>query len=267
MKVFRFSIIGASFALLCIAVILLANVTAPNPTGRRYSSEMPVITGSGTEIGISAERILAKDLRVPRNEDPDQRQCICNSPGLRPNVSECRVCYAYSQSIANYRRPDFVSSRYIAESKNRQGLLYGDRATLDQIGDYAVAARAVGVPLWVYVRVDTAVDPEFVRIARSTGGDIVPYFTVPGYADPVNRIAWYMVMVSSLGIVVVGLYWIGTRRVPQRPAPRPRKSTPDSPMSRATYSLDTVESFKESIKDRSRRAIDEEDAREEWDDE
>jgi hypothetical protein len=55
---------------LTACVVLLLNFTAPNPTGRRYSSESPLMTGQGSaqQIGLSAERVLARDLGIARNE-------------------------------------------------------------------------------------------------------------------------------------------------------------------------------------------------------
>ena len=205
MKRSRYGLLVFSITLVGLAVVLLLNVTAANPTGRRYASEPVVVIGNPGEIGLSAERILSTDLSLPRNDDPDQRQCICNSPSYT-NVGQCRVCVAYSQSVANHRRPDFVSPNFIAESKNRLNLLYTDTSLVNQIGDYAVAARALNVPLWVYVRKDTNVEPEYRRIVRETGGDIVPYFVTTGYVDPVDRMAWYMLGIGGIGLVAFGLW-------------------------------------------------------------
>src|SRR5258708_34300875 len=95
MKRLRRTIAVLAFASFAICVLLLLNVTAPNPTGRRYSSEMPLVTGQGTsnDIGTDGERIMAKDLRLPSNNDPDQLQCICPNPSSKA-PSGCRVCIA-----------------------------------------------------------------------------------------------------------------------------------------------------------------------------
>ena len=89
---------------------------------------------------------------------------------------------------SNFRIPDFIAPDFIAESKNTQNLLYSGRE-YDQISDYALAAKLLNRPLWVYTRVDTIVEPKFYEIVHATGGNVVPYFTVPGYVDPVDDAA------------------------------------------------------------------------------
>jgi hypothetical protein len=176
---------------------------------------------------------------------------------------------AYSQSVVNHRRPDFVSPKFIAESKNRQNLLYSDSDIVNQIGDYAIAARALNVPLWVYVRKDTVIEPEYRRIVRATGGGIVPYFVTPGYVDPVDRAAWAMLGVAGVGMVIFSLWAFGANRparattTPQKPpSGKPRViPTDDDPTQRAVDSMDAFESFTRRTKDNLRGKIDEDDAR------
>ncbi|MEL6148362.1 MAG: hypothetical protein AAFV33_02575 [Chloroflexota bacterium] len=265
MRVFRYASLTGALLLAIAAIIVLLNITARNPTGRRYSSEPAMTSGTTQGIGTSGERILAKDLNLPRNEDPDQRQCICNNPQYPvAGVAECRVCYAYSQSIANYRRPDFVSPSFIAESKNRQGLLYSDTQTVNQIGDYAIAARALNVPLWVYVRVDTRVDPEFQRIVRDTGGDVIPYFTTPGYVDPWNVVAWRVLAGSGAVIIIMGLWEAGAVAVSRRRTKPKRGTGNGDSASRAEQRADAAVNFKDQMKDRFQRSIDEDDSRDDF---
>ncbi len=171
LKIVLRGILSVSFLLIIVCIVLLLNFTAPNPTGRRYSSQMPITTGQGNaqQIGLSAELILANDLNLPRNEDQSQRQCAC-SLNFTPNTSDCHVCFAYSEFITTYRRPDFVGSNFIAESKNRQNLLYTYRDQVDQISDYAAVARMLRQPLYVYTRVNTQLDPEFVQLVELNRG-------------------------------------------------------------------------------------------------
>lgn len=260
MLIFRRISVVIAVLVIITSTVLLLNFTAPNPTGRRYSSEMPITTGQGnaTEIGLSAERVLAKDLNLPRNDDPDQRQCICNNPQIARSApgSECRVCMAYSQSIASYRRPDFIGANFIAESKNRLNLLYTHTDQVEQIGDYAVAARALGKPLWIYVRVNTILDPEFYRIVESTGGGVVPYFTVPGYVDPVDNFSRVMLMIGSGWLVLmIGWEWFAYRwasRTPPAPKPAKQQNLADMAARKARAADDHLEKARE----RARRELD-----------
>lgn len=254
-------VIALVVALICI--ILLLNFTAANPTGRRYSSASPTTTGTSNSIGVSGERILANDLGIPRNEQADQRRCICNSPSNRtvaPPVTECRVCTAYAQLTSQFRRPDFMNDNFMGESKNSQGLLYTGRET-DQIGDYAIAARAMNIPLWVYTRVDTRVDPEFRNMVESTGGGIVPYFTAPGYVDPVDRAARIGLGVSAVVLILmIGWEWASRREprtvnVPNKPK-RPPKG-PKDPLSK----MDDIMDGASKLKDNAQRQVDIEDSR------
>ncbi len=244
-------------ALLCFipSVILLLNITAPNPTGRRTSSASPLVTGqgSGSMIGQSAEVILARDLRLPNNNDFNQRQCLCQNANAI-DKRECNVCLPVENLNSLYRIPDFISERFIAESKNRQDLAYSGRE-VDQISDYVVAARALNIPLWVYVRVDTPVAPEFTRLVQSSGGDVVYYFTVPGYVDPVDDLAgkgmWAgMAVLGGLAL----LKWGSRRRLPHLVRPR----HPNDPLSKAVTSLNTAQDFARRRQARLRREMDEE---------
>lgn len=237
-----------------VSLILLLNFTAPNPTGRRYSSEPVLITGNPQEIGLSAEQILSRDLGVPRNDAPDQRQCICSgSQGNGTVPSDCRSCVAYSPLIADHRRPDFITDRYIAEAKNRQNLLYEYTDQVEQITDYAEAASALNVPLWLFTRVDTVLSPEYYRVVEATGGGVVPYFAVPGYSDPVDAAARIGLVISLIVIVAV---WMLGKSLPRKPL-----VVPKSPVDVASKKTKEAEDFLNSAKDRLRSQIDIEDAR------
>ncbi len=180
MKRFRRYIFLTALVVLIGSIILLLNSTAPNPTGRRYSSEMPLTTGqaSNQSIGDSAEVILSTDLKVPNNNTTAQRQCLCKT-AVVTNGRECNVCFPVTDLQSDYRVPDFIAPNFIAESKNAQNLFYTGRE-FDQIRDYALAAKVRRRPLWVYIRVNTYVEADFYQIVADTGGGVVPYFTVPG---------------------------------------------------------------------------------------
>jgi len=236
------SILFVLSAALCL--VLLLNFTAPNPTGRRYSSEMPVTTGLGSaaEIGRSAELILAKDLRLPRNDAADQRKCICSS--LRENTAtpaECNVCVVSAPISAPFRRPDFVGAGFIAEAKNTRTLLSEEREG-EQIADYAQAARAMRVPLYIFTRVDTQVEDFFERAVAQTGGAVVRYFTVPNWTDPVDAVARSGLLISLSGLLLLFLS-----------APRkslPRQARPRSALSKAIDSVETAQRFAERLRDK-----------------
>lgn len=238
-----------------ISIVLLLNFTAPNPTGRRYSSSSPVTTGGNSrQIGLSGEDVLSQDLGVPVNDRNDQRACICNAPNS-VSISECRTCIAIVQLSSTYRRPDFVTDRFIAESKNAEELPYdGTRREADQIAEYAIAARALNRPLWVYVRVNTTVDRNFIELADSTGGGVIQYFTVPGYVDPIDASA-LRALAAAAGVFFVSLLlWSWARR--SRP-----DSAADSPGNPSPRPIDGPEDFLNRAKKRARRDIDIEDSR------
>lgn len=236
----------SALALTVLFVVLLLNVTATNPTGRRYSSAVPIMAGNSQAIGTDAERILARDLGVPRNEQVDQRQCVCNSPSVT-TPSECRVCMAYAQLTSPYRRPDFIGTTFIAESKNSTGLLYTGRE-INQLGDYVFSARAMNRPLWIYVRVNARVDPEFVSLAESTGGGVVYYFRVDGWTDPTDQIALPGLVISVLAVAFFGLWEIVSRRgaagssptPPPKPAPN-NTGGPEDLLARARRKVDDAD--------------------------
>jgi len=239
------------FVALCVYVaffVVLLNVFAPNPTGRRYSSRTPLTTGQANsrQIGLDAEQVLADDLHLPRNDAPDQLQCICNDPANH-SPNNCRLCIASVSMSGPYRRPDFVGTNFIAEAKNTQNLLYDSR-DLPQIKDYAVAAKAMGRPLWVFIRVNTVLDPEFLTVVRETGGDVVPYFTVPNYIDPVDMTAKTGMRISLLAMGIVGLWEFGFLwRVARRSSPPKR---PDDPVRQTADAVDRTEKFVKDAKDR-----------------
>jgi hypothetical protein len=225
LKTIRRFVFLSALAGMILCGVLLLNFTASNPTHRRYSSQTPLTTGQGSAgaIGLDAERILAKDLGLTPNDRAGQRKCICESGATFKN--ECNSCFITLPGITGFRRPDFISPKFIAESKNQQDLLYTAR-DFDQIRDFAQAAKALHIPLWVYIRVDTTIDSPYKDLVKSTGGGIVRYFTVPGYQDPTDQAA-------QTGLVVCAALFSGTLLIELRPhvrvsGPRPRRSAQQS---------------------------------------
>lgn len=256
----------ATLLVLIASVVILSNSTAPNPTGRRYASQSPLTTGQGTaqEIGNDGERILAQDLGAPNNNDADQRQCICNQT-LSTVPGQCRVCVvSVNLGRSQHRLPDFFTRRWIAESKNVATL-----NDLAQITDYASGARALRVPLWVYVRVDTEVEPVYFEIVESTGGGIVRYFTVPGYIDAVDVVALVGLVGVTVSLVLLSISVLQDQgREPAQPAPSPPRRTPrrrQDTVTKAGQAIDDVEIFAGRSKDSARQKIDRQDARDELD--
>ena len=241
-----------AFVVSFICIVLLLDFTAPNPTHRRTGSA-PVPTAadglSANEIGLAAEQILARDLGVQRNEEAGQRQCFCHDSSYA-NTGECNVCLLTLETITTSRRPDFIAPNFIAESKNRANLLYDQTDQVDQISDYVDAARALGVPLWLYVRVTTNLSPEFYTLVESTGGGVVRYF-VPegiGYNDPISAIAAIGLAVSLVIMLLIVVFTTLSRVITQR--------TPRSPLASAQRKVDEAGDFAATRREKLRQQID-----------
>jgi hypothetical protein len=254
-----------------VSNFLLTNSTAPNPTGSRYSSDIPLTTGQGSSsaIGKSGEDILAKDLGLPNNNLSGQIQCICgNASQVKSN--QCNACLVTLPSLSTYRRPDFVGSGFLAESKNEQGLWYSGRE-VDQINDYVLAAILMRVQLWVYVRVNTEIASEFVYLVESTGGGVVRYFTIPGYVDPLETLLYTIFGISCLTLGgIIFIFWFSSRFknrtvVVSFPSPTPkppRQPKPSGdPVSKAVRKTDNAEDFMQRSKEKRRQDIEKEDSR------
>jgi hypothetical protein len=258
MKHLKQRLIGILIVSSLFWLVLLLNITAPNPTGRRYSSEMPLTTGQGNAaaIGLSGEQILAKDLGLPRNEASDQRKCICNNGN--PSPAECNVCAVSVAMAAPYRRPDFFGKGFIAEAKNTQGLFYEGRE-FEQISDYAIAARALGVPLYVYTRVNTNVDRQFEGIVASTGGAVVRYFSVPNWSDPVDNLArnGFLLSVGGLLLLIGGSALLKRAKADQpAPAPKTVAQPPRGALSKAIDHVEDAQAFSKRLNETIRDQLD-----------
>lgn len=253
----RLLLLIASLVLL-VCVVLLLNFTAPNPTGRRYSSAEVKTTGSSDAIGRSGEDVLSKDLRLPRNAERGQKQCICNLNAHDSRPNECLSCLVSIQTDASYRLPDFIADGFIADSKNTKKLPSADATQVAQITDYSIAALQLKRPLWLYVRIDTQVDPRYTQLAEATGGGVVYYFATPGYVDPVDQLAWGGA--GAALVVIGGALLLPRLRRPKRPA---EPEAPRPPRDKLQRRVEDMEAFARQRRERARRAIDEEDARHE----
>lgn len=243
-----------ALVMLIVCSVLLLNVTAPNPTGRRYSSAVVPTTGGGQFIGTTAEMILARDLGAPRNEDGTQRRCLCagTTPPSDSRCLSCEITNVPLLSTGNYRIPDFITPDFIAESKSRRDWLYEYTDQAEQITDYAAAALMSGRPLWVYVRVDTRLSPEFIALAEATGGGVVRYFAVEGWIDPVDRTAR---LGGAVAVVVIALTIIAGV------LGKPRGAVPPPPALRAARMPADPLDFAARAKARVQTRIDDADAR------
>lgn len=230
------------------SIVLLLNFTASNPTGRRTSSRDVVVSGAAATVGRSAEDVLARDLGVPNNNAAGNRQCLCNQRydvGLTPN--DCRACIVYNPAVATYRLPDFITDDYIADSKNVAVL-----RDIRQLREVTAAALAMEMPFWVFVRVDTVVDPAYVHLVEATGGGVVYYFAGPGYADPVTQDAQSWGVLAAICVFVGMSSEVRYQRRRRRPVRtggddpgggRPGKTsgTPDDLMQRARRRVDRAD--------------------------
>jgi hypothetical protein len=248
----RHGLLLGALVLLVISSVILLNITAPNPTGRRYSSTPPLTTGQGNAnaLGLDAERILAHDLRLPNNNDPGQKQCVCNAAIYATTPpTECTTCFVLSPAIPNYRLPDFVGAGFIAEAKNARQLLVSHDRDFQQIAAFAEAARAQSLALWVFVRVDTQVDSAYYDLFQGIKGGIVPYFAVPGYVDGWDQLAQIGLLIAALIILLV---LVGGLIQSIKPAPR----TPQGQVMQTVRKVDEAEDFMRRTRDRARSEID-----------
>lgn len=250
------------FFLTILAVVWFAlHFAAPNPTHRWYSTEVLDVSRNTTneQKGIQGEDLLALDLGLeePTNERSDNAICVCGIHySGEPSPRGCSSCFVYSADISNYRIPDFVTRSYIAESKNRISLLASDSDTIVQVTEMAAGARAFGIPLYIYVRINTVVDREYYEIARSTGGDVVHYFLVDGY----ESLIIFEAMINGLLIIIVLLslgagVWVYIMN--NRPG-NPSEDSIDE-IDKAEDSINETEEFMKRMERLSKKSKDEDD--------
>jgi hypothetical protein len=255
MKPLRLLALGLSLLVLFTSALLLLNITAANPTGRRYSSEMPLIGSQFTiaDVGEDAERILSKDLGLPNNNASGQRQCVCGSRYSASNPGPCLVCVAHSSQILNYRIPDFVGPGFFADSKNTYQLSLGQGRDFSQIKEIIAAAREAGYAFWIFTRVDTVVDPAYLSLFDGLQGGIVPYFAVAGFIDPLDQIAGIAFLFALILLVAASFLGRAKRSLPMKPpGDPPVRKSPADPLRKA----DEAGNFARRMKDRARQKID-----------
>lgn len=262
MKTFRRGIIAAGLLLSAFCILLLMNITAPNPTGRRYSSS--VVPESD---GRAAEDVLQADLNITHNERSPITMCICDHDGHK--VNKCQTCLISSSCVINTSIPDFISKNFLIDSKNYAK----SQLRLDQqLRNFVCAARENNLQLWLYVRKDTDVQSSLIQAVQSTGGDVVYYFTKSDYIDQTDGSA-RLGLVGAVAFVGLGGYLevLALRRRIKRPVririaiqspPPPSPGSPKSsrPVVDPTRKADDAVSFAQRMKDKTRRDMDEDDS-------
>ena len=244
-------------SLMLIGLVLLLNITAPNPTHRRYSSEEPISYAGEYQIPDwrAAELILANDLRLPDNNANSEKACLCGRQPANTNTvpNECNVCIGVPE-INNYRLPDVISDDLIADSKYyRNSVLRVD----GQLQDFVAAANHLDVSLWIYVPHlpdgSIPVTSDAQMLIESTGGGVVAYFSHDAYQDLFDQIGRILLIIGGTGIVVI-LGWEAISYV-YRQIPTEPESDNDA-VDDAVDTVDETEDFMRRVERLSRKEID-----------
>lgn len=259
MIAFRRGILALSIIVGSISIILLLNFTAPNPTGQRYSSEMPTYDEKTECDGNHAEAILESDLGLPANDFTEaETLCVCKTQRDLAQT-RCNTCIAVSYEVEKkVHIPDFVTDSLIIDSKCKENITNDH-----QFRSFVDAAHQLDRELWYFVRVgeETRVSPYILEQVQSTGGDIVPYFTVPGYIDPVDLRASITLTIALIVLMIMLIWEIRghlPRFTPQSTQPEPEH---DAALTKAERSTRDAEAFKQRIENRVQIQVDVEDAR------
>ena len=246
------------------ATLLITNYDPSNPTHRRYSSRNVKSTGEAPsdEIGRDGEDVLEADLGLTRNDAIIPVQVFCNIKYKdAPPPAKNTECIYFSNTIENYRVPDFLSDDIVAESKNSERLLVTQERNFKQIQAFAEASIALKRPLWIYVRHNTLVDDEYHQLAESTGGRVVKYFVTTNYVNPLD----YQLMQIITGALVIIIVLLGTKVVegyfrfalPNPYKPRSSVGIPQHKASRtAQNSFNDYEQFMRNAGDHARNLLD-----------
>ncbi len=254
-------LIATLVIIVCVG-LLVTNFDPNNPTQRRYSSERVLSTGEAPsdEIGRSGEDVLEKDLKFTRNDADIPVMVVCNSryEGTVPPAKNTQ-CFYFSDAIDNYRVPDFVSDNLIAESKNVRDLLITQERNYQQIQAFALTAKDLNRPLYIYVRHDTRVDPEYHALFHDIDGGIVYYFRTNNHILDQTDVILLLVIISSL-FVMVGWMFITKLMLfimQRRPKPKSPVAISEHKTSRkARQSVNDYNQFMLDAKDNARRTLD-----------
>lgn len=255
-----------AFVGILVSIVLLLNFTAPNPTGRRYSSEVvskPVVLSIQAKqiVGRKAEEVLAKDLKIANNNS-NNIQCICAlqfaDTSTRPQG--CTSCIHYMEVMSEsglFRKPDFVTAKYFIESKNVNEILYdGLWRDTEQLKDYIVAAKATHRQFWLFVRADSTIETELSELVETTGGGVVKYFrTSDSWVDPVDSAARVALLVSAVVLALGLLLWF------MPPLRFSRRTASPKPDPKPSHPVEDAGDFLNRARDSARKTIDKEDSR------
>jgi len=250
----------AILIIIACAGLLITNFDPTNPTNRRYSSEVVLSTGEAPsdEIGWDGERVLSKDLRLTKNDENIPVQAFCNTrfkDSEQPPAKNTECVY-YSDTIENYRVPDFYTNNYIAESKNSATLTITQERNYKQIQAFAVASADLKRPLYIYVRHDTRVDSEYYELFDNIDGGIVHYFQTTGYTDQTD----FHLLLGIIGGLSIIVIWTGISGIVTFLTPTPKSSVavPEHKSSRkARQKFDDYDKFMRDAGDNARRTLDE----------
>jgi hypothetical protein len=233
---------------------LLLTTTAPNPTGRWFSSAFVDTTQTNYIFGAQAELILANDLKLPQNDSEEgERRCFCSQSQETP-PGRCNVCEANSAAISTWVIPDFITNRIIVDSK----AVGQFRSSTEQIRSFITIAEQSERELWIFVRKDTTFSDLTLQQIRSTGGDIVPYFVVAGYGylALIDQAANNIITVAL--ILAVGLlvweYFASQRRDDVSPS----DTLPDE-VEHAEDSVEETERYMQRMERLSKKVLKEDD--------
>lgn len=232
------------------AFSFLLSETAPNPTGRWFSSGFVDTTQTNYVFGGQAEVILASDLHLPQNDSSEgERRCFCSRNHETP-PGRCNVCETNSASISNWSIPDFVTNRIIIDSKAVAQFSSND----EQIRNFIAVAEQTDRELWIFVRKDSTFSEITRQSIQATGGDIVPYFIVGDYAylAIIDQAANNFIIVAL--ILAVGLLIWEYIALQGRNVSPPSDTLPDE-VERAEDSVEETERYMQRMERLSKKIL------------